>query len=263
MSRNWAKVEIPPDDILDGARTLDRRRMVWTMDLVPTWVRAEDYLSWAKTALGMGSPFGYDAAVGYAKRAVCRLIDSLVLYNHLHLGRGAPVNYRSKIDALREVGIEVKSVVYDLVIDRRNDIEHSYSGATEGQARHAVELAEMALPPLMGEARLWAIITLGLNYGNIMAPNPAAEGGYSEWSYDWEADVPFLLVDHADPTPRVLIIHRKDEEIRYAPLARFERDQAVELAKQLREQREGGGMQMGCSGPYFIEQMKSHLELDC
>jgi hypothetical protein len=260
MTRNWTKLEVSPDDILDGARTLDRRRMVWTMDIVPTWAGAEEYLSWAKTAMGMGTPFGHDAAVCYAKRAVCRLIDALILYNHL--GRWVGHDNRLKTDLLKEVGIEIRSVVKDLIIDRRNDIEHNYSGASEEQARHAVDIAEMAIPPLLEEAKVWAIVTFGLNYGgNISAPNPVAAGGYSDWNYDWEADVPFLLVDHADPTPRVLIIHRKDEEVSYAPLARFDREQAVQLAKQLREQISGGGMRRGCNGPYLIEQMKSRLEL--
>lgn len=239
---------------------MDRRKMVWTMDLVPTWVRAEEYLSWAKVALATATPFGHDAAVCYAKRAVCRIIDSLILYNHL--GRWAGHDNRLKTDLLKEVGIEIRSVVKDLIIDRRNDIEHNYSGATEEQARHAVEIAEMAIPPLMEEAKLWAIVTLGLNYGgNITAPNPAAPGDYSDWNYDWEADVPFLLVDHADSAPSVMIIHRKDQEVRYAPLSKFERGQAIDLVKQLREQVSGGGMRMGCSGPYFVEEMKRRLEL--
>ena len=121
------------------------------MDLVPQWNRAEEYVTWARTALGMASPLGQDAAVCYAKRAVCRLIDSLMLYNHLQ--RWAGDNYPSKIEMLEKIGIEIKSVIYELVIDSRNDIEHNYSGATEKQARHAVELAEMAIPPLAEESQ--------------------------------------------------------------------------------------------------------------
>ncbi len=99
-------------------------------------------------------------------------------YNRLNRWVGG--TYPSKIEMLQKVGIELKTVIYELVIDIRNDIEHSYSRATEKQARHAVELAEMAFPPLVAEASVWATVTLGLNYsGNIMAPDPAAEGGYS------------------------------------------------------------------------------------
>jgi hypothetical protein len=113
MARNWTKIEVHPEEILDGTKSLDgRMSQVMTMDLVPTWVRAEEYLSWARAALEMGSPFGHDAAVCYAKRAVCRLIDSLMHYNHFRKWAGG--TYPSKIEMLKKVGIEVKSVVHEL-----------------------------------------------------------------------------------------------------------------------------------------------------
>jgi hypothetical protein len=260
MARTWTKQEVSPEDILGGARNLDRRRPVWTMDVCPSWIEAEVYLSWARTALGTANPFGYDAAVCYAKRAVCRLIDSLMHYNHLKTWVRA--KYPLKIELLEKVGIDIKSVIRELVINNRNDIEHNYSAATERQARHAVELAEMALPPLAAEASGWATVTLGLNYGgNIGGPDPAAKGGYSFWNYDFDAHLPFLLVDYADVTPRVMIIRRNIEEVTFAPLKNFHKDQAVDLAKQLREQKVAGTMHTGCNGPRLVEELKSHLEL--
>jgi hypothetical protein len=242
MARNWAKVEVDPQDILDGAKSLE-------------------YLSWARAGLEMGNQMGNDMAVCYAKRAVCQLIDSLMHYNHLR--KWVRSTYPSKIDMLKKVGLEVKSVVRDLIIDSRNDIEHNYSAPTESQARHAVELAEMATPPLAGQAGVWATITLGLNYaGNHSAPDPTAESGYSTWNYEWEADVAFLLVDYADPIPRVMLIYRKDVEVRFAPLDSFGVDQVVELAKQLREQYSpGGSMRLGWGGPFMVEELKIRLEL--
>ena len=85
----------------------------------------------------MANQMGYDLAVCYAKRAVCRLIDSLIHHNHLR--KWMRSNYPPKIAMLKQVGIEVKSVVRELIIDSRNDIEHSYSTPTESQARHAVD----------------------------------------------------------------------------------------------------------------------------
>ena len=58
MARNWSKVEVAPQDILDGAKSLSRTQTVWTLDVVPTWVEAEEYLSWAKAGLGDGKPNG-------------------------------------------------------------------------------------------------------------------------------------------------------------------------------------------------------------
>jgi hypothetical protein len=261
MARNWTKVEVEPQDVLDGAKSLSRRSQVWTLNVVPTWVNPEEYLSWAGAGLKIGNQMGYDMAVCYAKRAVCQLIDALMHYNHLR--KWVRSNYPPKIDMLKEVGIEVKSVVRDLIIDSRNDIEHNYSVPSESQARHAVDLAEMAISPLVEQARVWATVTLGLNYaGNHQAPDPAAESGYSSWNYNWEADVPFLLVDYADPIPRVMLIFRKDEEVRFAPLDNFEVDQAIELARQLREQHtSGGGFRIGYSHPFMVDELKKRLEL--
>jgi hypothetical protein len=230
------------------------------MDLVPYWVRAEEFLSWARVALEMGTPLGRDAAVCYAKRAVCRLIDSLMHYNHLSKWVGG--TYPAKIEMLKKVGIEVKSVVHELVIGNRNDIEHNYTGATEHLARHAVEIAEMAMPPLVEEANDWATITLGLNYsGNFSAPDSTAPGGSSVWNFDWQADIPFVLVDYADSITRVMMIHRQDKEVRFAPLTKFDPTQAIQLAMQFREQRGGRGMSFGCNGPFLVDQLKSRLEL--
>jgi hypothetical protein len=51
MARTWAKQEVSSEDILGGARNLDRRRLVWTMDVCPSWIDAEEYLSWARVSV--------------------------------------------------------------------------------------------------------------------------------------------------------------------------------------------------------------------
>ena len=45
-------------------------------DPIPHWVPAADYLDWARRGLKQDDLHGRDAAVCYAKRAVCRFIDS-------------------------------------------------------------------------------------------------------------------------------------------------------------------------------------------
>lgn len=257
MARNWRKIEIAPGDILDAAKTLNRNKLVFGVNVLPDWVSAEEYLSWAVTALNTGGQFGYDAAVCYAKRAVCRLVDSLVFYNHL--GKYARNSYPAKIKLLGRIGVDIKNIVYDIVVESRNNVEHGYSGTTERQARHAVDLASMVIPPLSKEAELWATVTLGLNYASfISAPNPNAPDGYSNWNWDWDGDVPFLLVDYVESESRVLLVCRKNEEVRFSRLAKFEVEQAVQLAGQLREQ---DGTRISCNGLHLVRELKHRLEL--
>ena len=90
-------------------------------------------------------------------------------------------------------------------------------------------------------------------------------GGHSTWNFEWKAEVPFLLVELREPTPRVMLIHRKDIEARYASLEKFGQDEAVELAKQLREQFTSGSYSSmgygGTDGTFMVSEMKRRLEL--
>ena len=74
-----------------------------------------------------------------------------------------------------------------------------------------------------------------------------------------KCDIPFLLVDYADPMARVMLIHRADIEVRFALLSSFSQDEAFELTRLLKNQ--GRGMRFGCNGPFLINQLKGRLEL--
>src|SRR5437870_10793797 len=102
-TEKWLRRQVEAANILDAAKTLSVEHAHISRFLEKTWVPAETYLIWAKAGLQQGDDAGLDAAVSYAKRAVCHRIDTLIMYYHLR--SYASRNYPSKIGALRAIGI--------------------------------------------------------------------------------------------------------------------------------------------------------------
>lgn len=71
---NWKRALVDPADILSGLKSI-AGTTVWSHALTPDeWLPAEKFHEWA--AVGVANPhaLGWDMAVSYAKRAVCRRI---------------------------------------------------------------------------------------------------------------------------------------------------------------------------------------------
>src|SRR5262249_40904895 len=85
-----------PQDILDAAKHLGVQNVRSSYFLDETWrmgrrwTPSEDYLAWARVGLAEGGEHGWDRALSYAKRAVCRRIDSFLVYNHLRFAERYP-----------------------------------------------------------------------------------------------------------------------------------------------------------------------------
>jgi hypothetical protein len=249
-TKQFTETQVDPIDILDGTRTLSRKQPMWTMDAIPQWIKAEEYLTWAKDGLHWNTSFGFDVAVCYAKRAVCRLIYSFLIHNHL---RDRERNYPEKIELLRRIGVVIPDIAHDLVIDPRNDIEHGYQGARRDQARHAVQLAELLLKSLWVESQLPALISLGLNYGP-MFHSADNDGEPRPWGYGQYPKDTMLVVDMLCTRPKVLLIDHAAEEARFSALGDFTKPQAIDLVMQLREQlAETHRFMLGCPGIHFAD----------
>jgi hypothetical protein len=250
--KRMAERSISPVDILDGAKTLSRAKPIWTMDIIPDWNEADEYLAWAQRGLELNDSFGYDVAVCYAKRAVCRLIDSLLINNHLQLVRGVRW-YPEKIELLEETGIRIPDIAHNRVIDPRNDIEHQYRCATPVEAREAVQIAELVIKFLEAESKWPAIISLGLNYGSMIR-SADTDGESWPWGYSDNPRGTMLVIDALDSDPKSMLIDHDHEEVMVAKLSDFTREEAVGLAKQLREQRRPTGhFASGCIRPHFVD----------
>lgn len=147
---DWKRTKVGPQDILDALKTIGNRAE-WSVKLVPEhWVPAETLYQWAEIGLSNDHPLGMDIAFTYAKRAVCRRIDGLLLNNYC--GNYVRAKYPPKIEILKEIGIPIPNIVHKWVISGRNAIEHDYQAADKDQSSDAVETAQLFLNATAMEA---------------------------------------------------------------------------------------------------------------
>jgi len=231
---NWRCVVVDPNAILDAAKTLPVTTSWFEIDPTVGLTSSAEYLLFARKLLAENTPLARDAAVCYAKRAVCRQIDAFMMCNHLAAFLGS--NYPVKIEMLKEIAIPVLDVVRDLVIDPRNDMEHKYIIPSATQAKHAVEIAELFMQSIEKEHERHAIISLASSISVIQQRccEPGNEYERLEFSLD-KRHKPMLFVDPGDEESVVMIIHPGDQEVTRCPLSQFKREQATTLAKLLRQ----------------------------
>ena len=143
-------------------------------------------------------------------------------------------SYTDKIGLLAEVGLLIPKIVHELVINQRNDIEHTYQAATAVQASRAVELAELLLErsTTVEELPKKALISLGANVQFRVNDKPP---DFSEAQFP--VDDPWLLVDTLSEDPRIMVLYPKDDEVEYADLSEFDAKQAVSFARLMRERQ--------------------------
>lgn len=230
----WHRRTVTPADILTSAVSLPPKPRGFEIDLVPNWNVSTVYLSWAEAALNRNDQFGWDAALCYAKRAVCRELDALLAHNYLsHI----KANYPEKIAILRAVGLTIRDIIRDLVIDPRNDVEHAYSTPTEKEARHGVELSAMFLSETQQERERKATLSRGWSISSSETKSSTREA----YQYTLKpVCLPMMLVDVCADDHQVLIILPKDGEIQTCPVNSFNKSEAIELARLLRETRTPG-----------------------
>jgi hypothetical protein len=145
----WTRTTISAQDILDALDTLNPGYIHAEANLTADWVTGETYLSDAQSCVGQDNETGWDAAIGFAKRAVCREIDAMVVNNHL--GRFLGRAYPEKQEMLHRLGLNAPEVLHDLVISPRNESEHGYKRSSKAEATHAVQIAQLFLQALKSE----------------------------------------------------------------------------------------------------------------
>lgn len=230
----WTRNEVQPEDILDAARAIAVTTTRITIDLTSDWVKARRYLEWATATLSHGGEQAWDSAAGWAKRAVCRQMDGILAHNHL--GRFLGQNYKKKAEYLTRLKVPGLSLLRDLVIDPRNDIEHAYALATEEQARRACELAELFLGATEPAVSLPAIAALGwsIDYSGAFCSKPGKEYERHDFTVKHHHG-PTLLIDGYAKVAEVFVLHPKDEALSICPRDSFSSDQMIELNGRLRQ----------------------------
>jgi len=238
---DFKTTQVTPADVLAAAATIpvgEARGCNWFAE---RWIHPLVYLNWAKRSLESGEDdYAWNNALSYAKRTVCRIIDELVLGNHLRCYIGK--NYPQRIEALGQIGVSVPPIVHELIIDPRNQLEHDYAKPEGVEAEHAVQVAELFLGAMREELQRTPIVALAWNI-QVAYWARAQEGGVRESiNVHGFASDPMLFVDVFEEPAQVKIVHIRDEEILQACLAGFTQGECIALAKRLREHylRPGG-----------------------
>jgi hypothetical protein len=256
----WTKQQVAPDDILDGARVIPGRGGETGVHLVDGWTSALTYLEWAKLAIERGGNDGWDSAAGWAKRAVCRQMDYILVHNHLQPFLGK--SYKDKAGYLAALKVPGLPVLRDLVIDPRNDIEHVYALATKEQAETACHIAELFLGATEKEAKVPAILDLGWDFewaGSITAgPEDVKHSVKVMLNKDHP---PFITVVGYPDAPEAMILYPQDELVSVCPLRDFRSDQLLAFNDKLREQVRSESYSLRTVGLGFIRSICRELRL--
>lgn len=230
---DWSRTDISAQDILDGLDSLTlSHHSIIAADLTSDWTTGQTYLAWAEANLQQGIDHGWDAALIYSKRAVCRHIDAMIVNNHLgcFIGR----TYPEKLKALERLGLNAPDILHDLIIDPRNHIEHRYKSASQQEARHAVQLAKLFLPPEYPFGGESAFVSYAWSANHRVDLGPDVD----KFEFTFKPHhSPQLFVDTCDPDEHVAMILRPaTQEMFRCLLKDFSIDQALALAKKLSEQ---------------------------
>lgn len=225
---------IDPEDLLSRARTI-RADNASTCSLNENWLAPSVFLTWSRRGLTEADDYGLANAVTYAKRAACCRIDRLL--RNYHLSRLHREPFPPKIEVLMEIGIRIPSVVQELIIDPRNELEHRYVAADVDVARHAVEIAELFLSATDDEENCEAIIALNPNilYGHSVSEHRDLVT-FNGWS-----GTPMLFIDVFGDPNAAKIVDGENGEVLYTDLGQFTRQQCIQLARVLNSHRGTSG----------------------
>lgn len=256
----WSKKAVAPDDILDGARTINGPIGGHGVRLTYHWTSAETLMEWAMAALARGGKDGWDTAAGLAKRAVCRQIDSILV--HSHLGHILGQNYGKKALYLASLKVPGLATLRELVIDPRNDIEHAYSQATEDQARRACDIAELFLGASEEQAEAPAVLDLGWDFEWAGSPMAGPEDERHSAKVTLKKDhPPFLFVTGYPDAPEAVILMPGEETAHFCLLKEFKAEQALQLNEMITTRPDLLCYSMSTSGIGFFRSIARELKL--
>ena len=251
---DFKRTKVHPADILSAAPTIPANEARGCNWFAQRWIDPSVYLSWAKRSAESDDDYALSNALSHAKHTVCRIIDGLVLGNHLrwYIER----NYPQKMDGLGLVDISVPSIVHELIIDPRNQIEHDYLKPEPGKVKHAVQVAELFLGAMREELRRPSIVALAWNVQCAHSVRLREGGADEEVSVHGFMPDPMLFVDVFDKPVQVKVVHPKDQEISYAHLEDFAQEECVQLAKKLREHYACPNSSSSSASVFFYEEVK-------
>jgi len=112
-----SRTEIAAQDFLTAARAI-RANSANTCSLNRHWTKPATYLEWARRGFRDADNYGLANTITYSKRAACCRIDRLI--HNYHLQRLHRASFPEKIQGLERIGIDIPSVIQELIINPRN-----------------------------------------------------------------------------------------------------------------------------------------------
>jgi len=223
------KTEVSVADILGEAKTIPTKNACTCDWIDDQWVSPEQYQQWAEIGFQGGEDRGLVSAVVDAKRAACRLIDTLMLKYHLEYVKRC--SYPEKIDGLTRIGISLDSIVLELIIDPKDELEHKYGVPESEQAAHAIQAAGLFVAAMRQEFDRKPIIAFDWNL--LGGVRHTQEVGVVTEFNGFSAS-PMFFIDVFAKQIEVKIVDPRASEVRYAPLNAFSEEDCIDLGTYLR-----------------------------
>jgi len=244
-----SRTEAAAQDLLTGAQAIPVNQAS-ICSLNRDWTTPATYLEWARRGYRDGDEHGLANAITYAKRAACCRIDWLVHNYHLQRIHRAP--FPIKIQALESVGIAVPSVIQELIINPRNELEHDYVPANADTARRALDIAALFLDATEAADKRDSIIALNMN---ILYSYSSKDGKEHVAFNGWRKGVMLFMDIFAEPQT-AKIIDAENRALRYAELANFTREESIQLARILHSHHSLQNRGSSSAGPFFYTEIK-------
>jgi hypothetical protein len=222
------KIEVSVSDIMDAAQTIPTNGACTCDWIDGQWVSPEQYMEWAEVSLKGKDNRRLVSTVAHAKRAVCRVIDTLILSYHLEYAKRC--SYPAKIEGLKSIGIGVESIVQELIIDPRDDLEYKYRVPESERAKHAIQVAGLFVAAMRHEFERKPIIGFDWNV-QFMHSQTKTEDVAEFRGFQMK---PMFFIDVFEEQTEVKIVDPRASEVRCARLNDLSMYDCFELGMYLR-----------------------------
>jgi len=249
MAAGLSRTEVVAQDFLTAARAI-RADNAKTCSIDDHWTKPATYLEWARLGFRDADDYGLANTITYAKRAACCRIDRLI--HNYHLQRLHRASFPEKIEVLERIGIGVPSVIQELIINPRNELEHDYVPVDAATARRALDIATLFLTAIDSVDSQQSIIALNMN----MLYTHASNRGEGRVTFNGWSKGAMLFMDIFDEPQTAKIVDGEHGELRYLELAKFTRQEAVELARILHGHYSLQNRGSGEGSPFFYTEIK-------
>ena len=223
---SYAERKVNPGELLDGLKTIDYHNRYFCSTTCREWIESDKYIEWAKEMILADTDCSRNAALVFAKRAVCREVDTIVVKSHLYSLVGK--DYKQKLKALKSLECPAPNIIHDLILEPRNQSEHEYLLPTIQECEHAVEVAELIVERLSPFSEVDTPVFV-LPSCNVTISSGA---DYYRFRVENMPVDPLVLVDICKANGKTIsIIYPKDREILTANLFQFEFSECIQLGK--------------------------------